>query len=138
VDAAQALTELMQLSSQIEEAAILDGEGAVVSAKPESAGAGLAGAAAELVAAARDIGAHDEVTRVEVELAEGAIFVLTEGQKTVVARTAPEPSAGLVVYDLRTCLRSLTEADEEPAPKPKRSRRTKDTGGSEDTAEASE
>jgi len=142
VDAAQALVELRKLSSQIEAAALLDAGGGVAAASPETEGDRLARLAAELTAAARDIGAQDEVTRVEVELAEGAVFVLAEGGSTVVARTGPEPSAGLVVYDLRTCLRSIAEQqqpEEEAKSKPKRSRRTKSASGepaaSEEAAE---
>ena len=110
MDAAQALAELMQLSSQIETAAVLDADGAVLAATSEGQGAEqLAETAAELVGAAHDLGAQDEVTRVEVELAEGAVFVLRESGRTIAARTGPEPASGLVVYDLRTCLRSMAD-----------------------------
>jgi hypothetical protein len=39
-----------------------------------------------------------------------------------VATTSPEPTSGLVFYDLKTCLRSL--AQPEPKPKPVRKRRS--------------
>ena len=60
------------------------------------------------------------MTRVEVELEEGALFVLREGGRTIAAVTGPQPTAGLVVYDLRTCLERITEPD-----KPKRRSRAK-------------
>ena len=141
MDPAQALAELMQLSSQVDAAVVLDTDGAILASSPESAGDRLATCAAELVAAAADIGAQDVVTRVEVELAEGAVFVIREGERTVVARTGPEPSAGLVVYDLRTCLRSIAEPEpeEKPAPKRKRSsKRAKESAEGVDAQEAGE
>ena len=125
MDAAQALTELMELSSQVEAAVVLGSDGAVDRVESRTGRAiaeTLAGTALELVGAAFELGSKQEVTRVEVELADGAIFVLSEGGRTVAAKTGPEPSAGLVVYDLRTCLRSI-----EDEPKRKRtSRKAKD------------
>ena len=81
----------------------------------------LASTALELVGAASELGSEQEVSRVEVELEEGALFVVREGGHTIAARTGPEPTAGLVVYDLRTCLRSI----DAPAPKKKRATRAK-------------
>lgn len=110
MDAAQALGELMQLSSQVESAVVTGADGGVVAASPEGRGSDeLAETALELVRAADELGAKDEVTRIEVELAEGAVFVLRESGRTIAARTGPEPASGLVVYDLRTCLRSITD-----------------------------
>lgn len=124
MDAAQALRELMDLSSQIEAAVVLDAEGSVVasSSEDEAASGELARVALELVGAAFDLGTKTEVTRVEVELEEGAVFVVREGGSTIAARTGPEPSSGLVVYDLRTCLRSIA------APAPKKKQRAKKEG----------
>lgn len=128
MDAAQAISELMEVSTQVTAAVVLGSDGAVLassSAEPAQADA-LAGTARELVRAASELGGGREVTRVEVELGDGAVFVLGEGGRTVAARTGPEPSAGLVVYDLRTCLRSI----EEP-PKRKRAARKKKEAASE-------
>ena len=109
----------MELSSQVESAVVLGSDGALVAGSPEGESAeALAAAALELVGAAFELGARQEVVRVEVELGDGAVFVLREGGRTIAARTGPEPAAGLVVYDLRTCLRSI--ADE-----PKKRRTTK-------------
>ena len=122
MDAAQALRELMELSSQVEAAAVIGGDGAVVASSPEGEAAGtLANAALELLGAASGLGSQEDVLRVEVELEEGALFVVREGAHTIVARTGPEPTAGLVVYDLRTSLRSI----DEPAPKKRRTTRQK-------------
>ena len=123
MDAAQALAELTELSSQVERAVVLDPSGAVLGSTVEDAAAtdALARAALDLVAAAGEVhGSADEVTLAEVELEEGGLFVLREGERTIAATTGPSPTAGLVVYDLRTCLRALDE------PKPKRTRKPKE------------
>jgi len=107
VDATQALGELMELSSQITAAAVLDGDGATLASSDDSAA--LATSTLELVAAAADLGGEGrDVTRVEVELDEGAMFVVREGEYTIAATTGPDPTSGLVVYDLRTCAQAIT------------------------------
>jgi predicted regulator of Ras-like GTPase activity (Roadblock/LC7/MglB family) len=122
MDATQALRELTELSSQIESAVVLGADGSVLASTTADSGrsAALARSALELVGAAFELNAQpQEVTRVEVELAGGAIFVLREGSRTIAATTGAQPTAGLVVYDLRTCLRSIVE----PEPKKKRAAR---------------
>ena len=123
MDVAQALSELTELSSQIDSAVVIGADGSVLgSTMDDSAAAeGLARAALELVAVAFELrSSPQEVTRAEVELSEGALFVLREGRRTIAATTGPKPTAGLVAYDLRTCLHRLGEAE-----KPKRKRTTR-------------
>jgi predicted regulator of Ras-like GTPase activity (Roadblock/LC7/MglB family) len=111
MDAAQALGELMELSSQITAAVVCDAEGAVLASSSEdpAASGSLAAATRDLVAAAADLGGDgSDPTRVEVELDDGAIFVVREGDHTIAATTGPDPTAGLVVYDLRTCAQSIS------------------------------
>jgi len=112
----EALAELMHLSSQIEDVAIVGGSGFVLAASgaPER-GEQLARVASELLAAAGDVRPSADVSRIEVSLGATSVFVVAEGGRLAVATTVAEPTAGLVVYDLRTALRRL---DEEPAPKP--------------------
>jgi Roadblock/LC7 domain len=118
MDATQALTELKELSSQVERAVVLDASGSVLASTDDDDA--LAKAALDLLAAAAELhSAAGEVTRAEVELGEGGLFVLREGNRTIAATTGPDPTSGLVAYDLRTCLQGL---DEE---KPKRGRTTK-------------
>jgi hypothetical protein len=118
MDAAQALAELTDLSSQVVRAVVLEEGGEVLAATdddPAEAQA-LAGAALALVAGAADLSsAGAEVGRVEVELRDGGLFVLREGGRTIAATTGPAPTAGLVAYDLRTCLHAIEQ-------KPKRKR----------------
>lgn len=117
----EALAELMHLSSQLEDAAIVGGSGFVLasSGAPER-GEQLARIAAELLAVAGDVRPSADVSRVEVSLDSTSVFVVSEGGRIAVATTVSEPTAGLVVYDLRTALCRL---DEGPARKPARKRK---------------
>jgi len=117
----EALAELLDLSSQIEDVAILGASGLVLagSGTPERCQQ-LARIAAELVAAAGDVRPSGDVSRIEVALDSSSVFVISEGGRTAVATTVPEPTAGLVVYDLRTALRRL---DDEAVFKPPRKRK---------------
>jgi len=126
VDATQALAELAELSSQVERAVVLDAKSSVLASTGDESD-GLARSAVDLLAAAGELHASaGEVTRAEVELAEGGLFVLAEGGRTIAATTGPNPTSGLVVYDLRTCLAGI---DEE---KPKRRRTTRKAKDGED------
>ena len=125
MDVAQALSELTELSSQVRHAVVLDADGAVLGSTGDDSFAtdALAAAARELAAAAGDLrgqSSNAAVRRVEVELAEGAVFVLRLGERTIAATTVPQPTAGLVAYDLRTCLDAISEPE---TPKRKRAPR---------------
>ena len=117
MDAAAALAELSDLSAQVRAAAILR-DGAVEAAFGPGAER-LAETAESLLAAAANVrpGAPD-VERVEVVLPEGGVFVVQAGGRVAVATTVPQPTAGLVLYDLRTCLRRIDDGP--PAPKRRR------------------
>ncbi len=123
MEAEQALAELKELSSQVERALVLRADGSVLaSSSAESAETdALARSALDLVAAAFELRSAQEVTRVEVELAEGGVFVLREGGRTIAARTAPGATPGLVVYDLRTCLRQIDDSKVKQQSKAERS-----------------
>ena len=121
MDAAEALRELTELSSQIESAVVLGADGSVLASTHEDStrAAALASSTLELVGAAFELNTQRlEVTRVEVELEDGALFVLRDGGRTIAAITGPDPTSGLVVYDLRTCLHGIAE------PEQKKKRRT--------------
>lgn len=121
MDAADSLRELTELSTQIRSAVVLRADGTVLASTldGEAGEAALASSALELVAAAFGLNAQrQEVTRVEVELENGALFVLRDGSRTIAATTGPQPTSGLVVYDLRTCLAGISE------PEQKRKKRT--------------
>ena len=114
MEAAQALRELMELSSQITSVVLLDADGSVVASsfEGEAPALGLASTTRELLSAAASLGPDArDVTRVEVELGEGAVFVVREGDRIIAATTGPDPTSGLVVYDLRTCVQSASQPE---------------------------
>ena len=118
--AARALADLTEISSQIEAAVLLDQSGAVVAAT-EGAGESLGTAAQALLAAADEArGAGQRaLTQLEAATLEGSVFVVRDPSGlTIAATTRPDPTVGLVFYDLKHCLRSLAEPEVEPEPVP--------------------
>jgi len=134
MDAATALADLTEISSQVEAAVVLDDAGAVVASTLEDAehSARLARTALDLLGAAdkRFESGGRALTQLEAALREGSVFVAREEGRSIVATTSPEPTSGLVFYDLKTCLRSLADTK----PKATRKRRTTkaDNGGETD------
>lgn len=120
MDAASALADLTEISSQVEAAVVLDDAGAVVASTLDDADrtARLARAALDLLGAAdkRFESGGRALTQLEAALREGSVFVAREEGRSIVATTSPEPTSGLVFYDLKTCLRSLAESKPEPKP----------------------
>ncbi len=119
MDVTQALSDLTEISSQIEAAVVLDADGsALASTLDDARSAELAHSAQELLAAAQRASGDGgrELAQLEVATTEGSVFVVRDEQRTIAATTGPEPTVGLVFYDLKSCLRSV-----EP-PKPKRKR----------------
>ena len=119
MDAAQALAELREISSQVDVAVILDEQGAVIGSthgNPEL----LADAARSLLEQAQDARPGREPAQLEASVAAGSVFVYREGERTIVATTGPEPTVGLVFYDLKSCLRSIEAKPKRRAPRKKK------------------
>ena len=108
MDVAAALAELEELSTQVTRLVVVDSAGVVAGSFGADAAraTNLARVGADLLAGAAAVrpGAG-EATRVEIVTPEGGVFVVREHGLTAVATTVPEPTSGLVVYDLRTALR---------------------------------
>lgn len=119
MDAASALADLTEISSQVEAAAVLSADGALVASTLDDAARSerLAAAARNLLAAGDGIAGERTLTQLEAALRGGSVFVVRDGGRAIVATTTPGPTSGLVFYDLQTCLRSLAD---EPAPKSRR------------------
>lgn len=114
MDPAQALSDLTEISSQIEAAVVLDKSGGLVgSTIADDARVGeLAQAARELLAAAGRAGEEGkELAQLEVATTQGSVFIVRDEENTIAAVTTPEPTVGLVFYDLKSCLRWVA-ADE--------------------------
>jgi predicted regulator of Ras-like GTPase activity (Roadblock/LC7/MglB family) len=119
VDAANALADLAEISSQIEAAVVLDKDGAVTASTLDDAARAesIARVARDLLAAGDDLRSGErKLVQLEVALREGSVFVVRDQGASIAATTTPGPTSGLVFYDLKTCLRALAE---KPAPKPR-------------------
>lgn len=122
MDAAQALADLTEISSQVEAAVLFGGDGAVSgSTLGGEAAAGLARAAGDLLERASSLRAGG-VTQVEASTRDGCVFVVRDGERLIAALTGPDPTTGLVFYDLKSCLRGSA-----PAERPRR--RAVENGG---------
>ena len=106
-------------------AVLLDASGAVTAATlPDEAAARVASSARALLESAGQL-RGGELTQVEAATGDGSLFVVRDGERLIAAVTRPEPTSGLVFYDLKSCLR---RAAEKPKPKPKRRSRAKASG----------
>lgn len=137
VDAAQAIAELTEISTQVRAAVLFDAAGKVVAASvPDLQAQELVRAARELLDAAgktRASTGEAGVNQLEAVTAYGSVFVVRDGDRLVAATTGPDPTGGLVFYDLRTCLRNAGSEEPEPE-KPKRGRRPKAASEEDDAA----
>ena len=132
VDAALALVDLTEISSQIEAAVLFDEAGTVLGSTlaDERAAQALARSAAELLAGAAAFRSSEAaVTQLEASTQEGSVFVVRDGARRIAATTGPSPTVGLVFYDLKSCLRGTGEgapAAAKPKPKPRRKKEPAD------------
>src|SRR3954467_4547791 len=119
MDAAQALSDLTEISSQIEAAVVLDADGAQLASTLEGPRAeDFATAVQELVAAVGRAAGREPV-QAEVSTGEGSVFLVRDEVRSIAATTGPEPTVGLVFYDLKSCLRAFAD-EETPKPRPKK------------------
>jgi len=130
MDAAQALADLTEISSQIRAAVLFDesGEVAASTLDSEERSRELAQAATDLLRTAEGLrtGGDGELTQLEAATVDGSVFVIRQGARRIVATTSPEPTVGLVFYDLKSCLRGV-EDDPEPAKPRRRAPRKKES-----------
>jgi predicted regulator of Ras-like GTPase activity (Roadblock/LC7/MglB family) len=123
MDAAQALADLTEISSQIEAAVLFDESGNVQGSTldDETAAQALARAGVQLLDGVTKLRTEGEVTQLEASTARGSVFVVRSGERRIAATTGPAPTVGLVFYDLKSCLRGV----ENGATKPPRARKRK-------------
>ena len=110
--AEQALSDLTEISSQVEAAVLFDAKGKVA-ASTLAEGEPFVRAVQDLLAAAAE-SRQGSLNQLEASTGEGSLFVVRDGDSYIAATTAPEPTVALVFYDLKTALRA---AASEPAPK---------------------
>jgi predicted regulator of Ras-like GTPase activity (Roadblock/LC7/MglB family) len=137
MDAAQALADLTEISSQIQAAVLLEQNGQVLSstftdeAQTEQVSEGVR---ALLTAADESASTSGPLVQLEAATPEGSVFVVRSGELVVAATTTAEPTVGLVFYDLKSCLRAAeaTEGDGKPRPRARAKQAAaaeKETGG---------
>jgi predicted regulator of Ras-like GTPase activity (Roadblock/LC7/MglB family) len=128
MDATQAIADLTEISPQVRTVAVLAADGSVVGSNlPDGAAAErLADGARRLLETAERL--RPGVAQLEAATVSGSVFVVREGERLIAATTTPEPTVGLVFYDLKTCLRSVDE------PKPAARRKTSTKQKADDAA----
>ena len=116
MNATQAIGDLTEISPQVRHVVVIGADGVVAGSNlpDDAAAARLAEGAQRLVASAEEL--RGGVAQLEAATTVGSVFVVRDGARLIAATTTPEPTVGLVFYDLKTCLRSV----DEPKPKPKR------------------
>jgi predicted regulator of Ras-like GTPase activity (Roadblock/LC7/MglB family) len=118
--AADALAHLTEISTQIQAAVVFDREGTVLGSIVDDDRAGrIAEKALELFRAAEKQG-NQELVQLDVSFSDGTVFVVRDADRLIAATAGPEPTVGLVFYDLKTCLRGFGEEPLKPKPKPRR------------------
>src|SRR6266480_403378 len=109
MDAGDALKQLIEESSQIEAACLFDANGATLASTlpDEARTARFVEAARALLAEAetvpQDVDAGP-LAQLEAATVEGSVFVVRDAERAVAAVTKPEPTVGLVFFDLKSCL----------------------------------
>jgi len=113
MDVAQALADLTQISSQIEQAVVVGSDGAVLGSTFEG-GERLAAVIGRLLREAETARGRPP-QQLEAAMRDGSVFVLRDGDRTIVATTGPAPTVGLVFYDLKSCLKAAADPQAEPS-----------------------
>jgi predicted regulator of Ras-like GTPase activity (Roadblock/LC7/MglB family) len=130
VDAAQAISDLTEISPQVRHVAVIEADGSVTGSNltDSTAAERLAASAKRLVEEARAV--RDDVAQLEAATLAGSVFVVRDGERMIAATTTPEPTVGLVFYDLKTCLRSVDEPKKATARKRAPAKKTADDAAS--------
>lgn len=115
-EVALAFEEMMDISTDIDKAVLFDASGVLASNMPEEAQAPALAQAKELAglaeARAGEMGSQP-FTQLVIETAAGYVFLARESgaQGMAVLATGKKGSrVGLVLYDLKTCIRDAREA----------------------------
>jgi predicted regulator of Ras-like GTPase activity (Roadblock/LC7/MglB family) len=121
MDAAQALADLTEISSQVVHVAIVDETGAVLATTIGDAGRAerfVQGMTTLLEEAdvLRQSRGLPSLTQLEAATLEGSVFIVRRDGRVIAATTRPDPTVGLGFYDPKHCLRSIAEGATEKSP----------------------
>ncbi len=112
MDAAAALADLVEISPQIEAAAVVGGDGELAGSVgvPEARASVLARAVRELLdGAAAFRREQGRVTQLHAELAGGDVFAVASDERAIVVVARERATPGLVFYDLKRCLAAVAD-----------------------------
>jgi predicted regulator of Ras-like GTPase activity (Roadblock/LC7/MglB family) len=113
MDAERALSELTEISSQIELALIFDSRGELIGTTlaDRRVAESLAFGATALFACTRRVAAEErgEPTQIELTYSEGSVLLVREGELRILAVASSDLIAGLAFFELRTCLQKLID-----------------------------
>jgi predicted regulator of Ras-like GTPase activity (Roadblock/LC7/MglB family) len=129
-EAETALAELTEISSQVEAAVLFDRDGAIAGSTVTDDSAGRVASTARAVLEAAEQIRGQEVTQIQAATGEGSLFVVRDGKQLIAATTGPDPTAGLVFYDLRSCLRKAAAKPKQKRRKPAKRTGSKSSGTS--------
>jgi predicted regulator of Ras-like GTPase activity (Roadblock/LC7/MglB family) len=124
MDATQAIADLTEISPQVREVVVIAADGSIGGANVPTERADLVADAARKLLA----GAGEQVAQLEAATAQGSVFVVRDGDRVIAATTSPEPTVGLVFYDLKSCLRGLSDGEPEKPKRQARRRRKEEDG----------
>jgi predicted regulator of Ras-like GTPase activity (Roadblock/LC7/MglB family) len=121
MDPAEALTDLKQISTQVERAVVVRNDGTLEAStlRDGAAAQRIARGAADLweaAEAARSSLGRPPLSQLEVATPDGSVFAVRDDARMVCAVTGGDPTVGLIFYDLKTCLRNIAEEPVEAVP----------------------
>lgn len=93
----------------------------------EAAAVELARGAADLLRDAAAFRSEGRVTQLEAATDVGSVFVVSDGARRIAATTGPQPTVGLVLYDLKSALRNAATEEETTKRAPRRKKADAET-----------
>ena len=117
MDPNTAIRELKDLSTQIQAVVLAADDGSpIASTLPDERSERVAKLAADLVSRAdgvrSDLG-REALAQLQAATPDGSVFVVLDTGRLAVATTGPDPTVGLVFYDLKTLLRQVANGAQE-------------------------
>ena len=118
MDVGAALAELKELSTQIDVVLVSSRAGDLdASTATGQTGVKLARLAADIVTQAEQVRAdmgREALAQLQAATPDGSVFAVLDGDRMAVATTGPDPTVGLVFYDLKTLLRQIDRGVDPP------------------------